>query len=80
MPSSALRVWRSMTAAVSPASRSASVSPTQMTATRPASTAALARWFTVSSVSPKYWRRSEWPTMTCVTPASSSIAVETSPV
>ena len=35
---------------------------------------------TVSSVSPKYWRRSEWPTIAPETPSSSSIGAETSPV
>ena len=36
--------------------------------------------FTVSLVSPKSWRRSEWPMMTCVQPASRSIGAEISPV
>ena len=55
------RTWRSSTCSVSPASRSGSVSPTQAIAQRPASSAALARCAAVSSVSAKYWRRSESP-------------------
>ena len=39
-----------------------------------------ARAATVSSVSPKYWRRSEWPTSEPATPSSSSIGAEISPV
>src|SRR5207248_496250 len=35
---------------------------------------------TVSSVSPKYCRRSEWPTMAPAAPTSSSIGAESSPV
>ena len=35
---------------------------------------------TVSSVSPKYWRRSEWPTIAPAAPSSSSIGAEISPV
>ena len=38
------------------------------------------RCATVSSVSPKYWRRSEWPTSEPATPSSSSIGAEISPV
>ncbi len=34
----------------------------------------------MSSVSPKYWRRSEWPMMTWVQPISSSMAGQISPV
>ena len=47
---------------------------------RPYLRAALIRWLTVSSVSPKYWRRSLWPMMTYSTPISFSIAPEISPV
>ena len=39
-----------------------------------------ARRATVSSVSPKYCRRSEWPTSEPATPSSSSIGAEISPV
>ena len=73
-------IWRTMTSSSLPASRSSSVSPTQTMAVRPAAIAALARRLTVSSVSPKYWRRSLWPMMTYFAPASSSIPVEISPV
>ncbi len=72
--------WRSRTLSVSPASRSASVSPTHAMTARPASSAASARRRTVSSVSPKSCRRSEWPTIAPVTPSSSSIGADTSPV
>ena len=41
---------------------------------------AVARLLTVSSVSAKYWRRSEWPMITYFTPASTSMPVEISPV
>src|SRR5262249_9222371 len=44
------------------------------------SSAALSRKLTVSSVSPKYCRRSECPTITCVTPKATSMGAETSPV
>ena len=63
--------WRSSTASVSPASRSASVSPTHAMTARPASSAASARRRTVSSVSQKCCRRSECPTSAPVTPSSS---------
>src|SRR6185503_8794388 len=72
--------WRAMTASVASASRSASVSPTQTMGTRPAPSAATRRLFTVSLVSPKYWRRSEWPTITYTQPASFNMLTETSPV
>jgi hypothetical protein len=42
----------------------------QMMGMSPAASAAFALRATVSSVSPKYWRRSEWPTMAYVAPAS----------
>ena len=47
-------------------------SPTQTMGVRPASRAALALRFTVSSVSPKNWRRSEWPRITALQPASTN--------
>ena len=56
---------RASTSSVSPASRSASVSPTHMMGSRPWSSAAWTFFCTLSSVSPKSWRRSEWPMMTC---------------
>src|SRR6478672_3635127 len=46
----------------------------------PCPSAATVRRATVSSVSPKYCRRSEWPTIAPRTPSSSSIGAETSPV
>ena len=51
------------TSSVSPRSRSSSSSPTQAITESPASSAAAARFAVVSSVSPKYCRRSEWPTI-----------------
>src|SRR3954453_12917673 len=74
------RTWRSRTCSVSPASRSNSVSPTQAIAHRPDSSAALARCAVVSSVSPKYWRRSECPTSDPATPRSRSMGGAISPV
>src|SRR6266446_6936366 len=47
---------------------------------RPASSAARVFFSTVSLVSPKYWRRSLWPMITCEQPTDLSIAAETSPV
>src|SRR5574344_368339 len=69
-----------MTSGILPASRWARVSPTQTMAVMPAAITARARLLTVSSVSAKYWRRSEWPTMQYLTPASTSILVAISPV
>ena len=63
-----------------PRSRCSFVSPTQAITRRPASSAARARLATVSSVSPKYCRRSEWPTSEPTTPSSSSNGAEISPV
>ncbi len=60
---SSTETWRRRTSSVSPASRSASVSPTQAITDSPASSAARARFATPSSVSPKSWRRSECPTI-----------------
>jgi hypothetical protein len=65
---------------VSPASRSARVSPTQMIGDRPARNAARAFRLTAASSSPNSWRRSEWPMMTCLQPASASCDGATSPV
>src|SRR5581483_395317 len=59
---SSAETWRRRTASVSPASRSDSSSPTQAITRSPAARAAAARRAVVSSVSPKYCRRSEWPT------------------
>ena len=49
---------------VRPASRWASVSPTHTIGVMPAASAALVLSATTASVSPWYWRRSEWPTIT----------------
>ncbi len=57
-------IWRPTTRSVSPASRSARVSPTQMMAISPARCAASALARTRASFSPWLARRSEWPTMT----------------
>src|ERR1700687_4138982 len=46
----------------------------------PASMADLSLRLTVSSVSPKYWRRSECPMMTWVTPTASNMLAHISPV
>src|SRR6266516_312455 len=54
---------RCNTLSVSPRSRSPSVSPTQAMTNMPAASAARALSPTVSSVSPKYCRRSECPTI-----------------
>src|SRR5262249_52768510 len=72
--------WHRRTSSVSPASRCSSVSPTHAITRRPAPSAALARLATVSSVSPKYCRRSEWPTREPTTPSSSRSGAEISPV
>src|SRR5512135_44376 len=68
------------TSNVFPPSRSGSVSPTQRMGVSPAASAARTFRFTASSVSAKYCRRSEWPMMQWVAPASFSIRVDTSPV
>ena len=46
----------------------------------PALSAAKIRRLTVSSVSPKYWRRSLCPMMTWLQPVAAIIGPETSPV
>ena len=63
----------------SPASRSASVSPTARMTRRPWRRAAANLRAVSSSVSPSRWRRSEWPTRTR-SHQPASIAGETSPV
>ena len=73
------RAGGASTASVSPASRSASVSPTQRIGSSPASSSAGTLRASASSVSPKSWRRSEWPTIAPATPSSASIGIETSP-
>ena len=67
-------------ASVLPASRSASVSPMQTIGSSPARHAASALARTMASVSPQSVRRSEWPTMTWLAPASRSISADISPV
>ena len=52
----------------------------QTIAVRPAVSAARSLRFTEASVSPNRRRRSEWPMMTCVAPASLIIVALTSPV
>ena len=46
----------------------------QIMGCRPASRAAWTFLLTETSVSPKYWRRSEWPIMTYFTPRSKNAA------
>ena len=58
--------WRVSRASVSPASRSASVSPTHRISSRPAAIAAGTFSASASSVSPNSCRRSEWPSSTPV--------------
>src|SRR6266850_1058359 len=57
-----------------------SSSPTQMIGASPASSAATVFFSTLSSVSPKYLRRSLCPTITCEQPQVRIIGPETSPV
>jgi hypothetical protein len=52
----------------------------QMIGERPAASAARALRLTAASSSPNSWRRSEWPTITYLQPASTSWAGATSPV
>src|SRR6266403_1313514 len=56
--------WRLSTCSVRPASRSSCVSPRQTMGVRPLSSAIKVFLATLSSVSRKSWRRSEWPMMT----------------
>src|SRR5660397_128060 len=71
---------RPTTSNVFPPSRSGSISPTQRMGVSPAARVARTFRFTASYDSAKYCRRSEWPMMQWVAPASFSIRVETSPV
>src|SRR6267378_2496916 len=71
---------RLRTCLVRPASRSSCVSPRQTMGVRPLSSAIKDFLATLSSVSRKSWRRSEWPMMTWRQPASASMGAETSPV
>lgn len=66
--------------AASPASRSTSVSPTHTMAISPAAIAASAFPFTSASVSCCAARRSLWPTIASLAPASASIPAEMQPV
>src|ERR1051325_4324413 len=79
-PASAPSSCSSTTDSVRPASRSASAPPTQTIAPSPAASTARAFLPTPSLVSPKNWRRSLWPTIAQLAPASPSSAAETSPV
>ena len=72
--------WRLTTWSVSPSRLSCPVSPMQMIAFSPARWAALALAATTASLSPWSVRRSEWPTITALAPASASISAEMSPV
>src|SRR3990170_8941740 len=78
-PSRPLRVCRASTSSVIPASRSSSFSPTHMMGRRPAAKAAFTLRATISSVSPNWWRRSEWP-MIAYWASSATIWGPTSPV
>ena len=51
-----------------------------MMGVRPFATAARTFLLTVSSVSAKYWRRSEWPSTTYCAPTALSMSAEISPV
>ncbi|MPM87838.1 hypothetical protein SDC9_134938 [bioreactor metagenome] len=79
-PSRSRTTWFLTTVSVSPASRCASVSPTQRITLSPAASAAVRRSFTVLSVSPKYCLRSLCPITTYSTPHSTSISADISPV
>src|SRR5450759_413311 len=78
----AMPLWNcsTSTASVLPASRSASISPTQTMGFRPAASDATVFCRTVSPVSPKNWRRSLWPMMTHPAPTAAIMGAETSPV
>src|SRR5215467_8565582 len=71
---------RLRTCSVRPLSRSSCVSPRQTMGVRPLASAIRLFLATLSSVSRKSWRRSEWPIMTYRHPASASMGAETSPV
>ena len=79
-PPRAILVCMETSSLVMPCSRCSRVSPTQRITVRPASKAARTRFCTVTSVSPKYWRRSLWPMMTMFTPMELSISALISPV
>src|SRR5439155_1373177 len=79
-PRSAPASCRCTTASVCPPSRSASVSPTHRTGARPAPRAAATFLRVSSSVSPKMWRRSEWPTRVAFAPAWATRGPDTAPV
>ena len=79
-PERAILVCIRTSSSVTPSSRWARFSPTHTMTFSPAARAAFVRLFTVSSVSAKYWRRSEWPVMTYSTPRSTSISALISPV
>ncbi len=79
-PPRAILVCMAQSSLVMPCSRCSRVSPTQRMTVSPASRAARVRSWTVTSVSPKYWRRSLWPMMTIFTPMAASISALTSPV
>src|SRR5450432_1417608 len=72
--------WLASKASVPPLSRSSRRSPTHTMGETPNSSAACVRLSTVSSVSPKYWRRSLWPMRVWVTPTAFSMGPEISPV
>ena len=80
MPANAPVTCVFSTLAVLPASRSASTSPMQTTGTMPCLSAVCSFLFTISSVSAKYCRRSEWPMSVCVPPTAFSCPIEVSPV
>ena len=79
-PCSAILICLRMTSMVTSCSRSVSDSPTHRIGRRPFSSATRTFLLQASSVSLKYWRRSEWPMMTYLTPSSLSISAEISPV
>ena len=75
------RAGASRRQASAPSCRSRPVSPMQMIAASPARWAAAAPWRRRRHrVSPWSVRRSEWPTITALAPASASISAEMSPV
>jgi hypothetical protein len=73
-------IWALTTDRVCPDSRCSRVSPTHTMGNKPAARAALVLSATKASVSAKYCRRSLWPMMTAVQPASLSMGALTSPV
>src|SRR5256884_7816886 len=79
-PANAPRTCRETTSQVRFESRSWIVSPTQMMGWSFASRTARSLRLTLSSVSPKYCRRSLWPRITPSQPISASMGALTSPV